>query len=186
MRPQAYWELGDWARLVSSAQQPRSPMPPTTRQASGRGTFRSPRTLSYPELDRRRRLGSERRGSRSARGSTYDTWTEIGGRASQTAKRAAYGAGDDGRARCGHRQATPGTVLARCLPAQHEPLRRCCDRGFASGRELGRQAGMRVLGIVGTYPAARLRNASVVLTRLPELTENWTPGESSSPGRTWT
>jgi xanthine dehydrogenase YagR molybdenum-binding subunit len=37
---QAYWELGDWARSALSAQQPRSPMPPTTRQASGRGTFR--------------------------------------------------------------------------------------------------------------------------------------------------
>ena len=29
-----------WARSALSAQQPRSPMPPTTRQASGRGTFR--------------------------------------------------------------------------------------------------------------------------------------------------
>ena len=33
-------ELGDWARSALSAQQPRSPMPPTTRRASGRGTFR--------------------------------------------------------------------------------------------------------------------------------------------------
>jgi sugar-phosphatase len=39
-----------------------------------------------------------------------------------------------------------------------------------SGRELGPAGkGMRLLGIVGTYPAARLRNASAVLTRLPRV-----------------
>jgi mannitol-1-/sugar-/sorbitol-6-phosphatase len=36
-----------------------------------------------------------------------------------------------------------------------------------AGVSSARQAGMRVLGVVGTNPAARLRNASVVLTRLP-------------------
>src|SRR5207249_6526543 len=38
-----------------------------------------------------------------------------------------------------------------------------------AGVSSARQAGMRVLGILGTYPAARLRNASVVLTRLPRV-----------------
>ena len=40
--PEAPQALGaaDWARSALSAQQPRSQMPPTTRRASGRGTFR--------------------------------------------------------------------------------------------------------------------------------------------------
>jgi mannitol-1-/sugar-/sorbitol-6-phosphatase len=52
-----------------------------------------------------------------------------------------------------------GTSPSECVAIEDSP----------AGVSSARQAGIRVLGIVGTYPAARLRNASVVLTRLPRV-----------------